>query len=697
MSGILTSFIGRVAGVVTDAYYNLVTLLLPGNGTNGAQNNTFLDSSSNNFTITRNGNTTQGTFSPFSQTGWGNFFVASASSVISTPNNSAFNFGAPSGNTNDFCVEFFVYPTGTAVYAPVATGYSASNYWMFNLNRTSGGTNTAGYVSFYMTDSFFVEATSGLVVNTWNHIAAVRTGTTVSLFVNGTRGATATSSTNPNPTNPLWIGGEGTALGRYLDGYVSNVRIIKGSTLPYSASSSSITVPTATLTAITGTTVLTCQSNRFLDNSSNALVFTPSGTPSVQAFSPFAPTAAYSAATVGGSGYFDGTGDYLSVAHNSALSITGNVDASIEFWVYPISGSGVVVNKSGVSGSVFPNYSVGVNSNGSISFFLGNSGSPGSSVTTITTSAGTVPFNAWSHVVCTKTYVGGGSVNNYRVMINGILSNNGTQNNASDGNPGALTIGFEPSSTDDINAYISQLRIFNTSIPTAYQTSSTTNGTSIYTVPTTPITAGTSSICTLFTNAGITDATAKNVLETVGNAQISTTQSKFGGSSMYFDGTGDWLTLPSSQNLIFGLGDLTIEGFFYCTANNTYQRLVASSGLVIQIWNQNCLSLIINSTNYFAGTNNTNTGSVDSGNLPINQWNHIAVVRSGGNFYAYINGTLKITVTAQSTYSLTSAIQYIGAGTSEPFFGYIDDLRITKYARYSGSTLTVPTAALPLQ
>ena len=69
---IAAAFSGSAAPPVTsDPYFEYTTLLLPGNGTNGAQNNTFLDSSANNFTITRNGNTTQGTFSPFSQTGWG--------------------------------------------------------------------------------------------------------------------------------------------------------------------------------------------------------------------------------------------------------------------------------------------------------------------------------------------------------------------------------------------------------------------------------------------------------------------------------------------------------------------------------------------------------------------------------------------------------------------------------------------------
>ena len=96
--------IQAVSAVVTDAYFNLVTLLLPGNGTNGAQNNTFLDSSSNNFSITRNGNTTQGTFSPFSQTGWGNYF--DTSSWLTIASNAAFNVF-----NGDMTIECWFYAT----------------------------------------------------------------------------------------------------------------------------------------------------------------------------------------------------------------------------------------------------------------------------------------------------------------------------------------------------------------------------------------------------------------------------------------------------------------------------------------------------------------------------------------------------------------------------------------------------------
>jgi hypothetical protein len=92
---------------VSDEYFQYVSLLLHGDGTNGAQNNTFLDSSTNNFTITRNGNTTQGPFSPFSKPDgrWGNYFDGSGDRLTSSGGaNSAVGSG-------DFCVEFFVYYT----------------------------------------------------------------------------------------------------------------------------------------------------------------------------------------------------------------------------------------------------------------------------------------------------------------------------------------------------------------------------------------------------------------------------------------------------------------------------------------------------------------------------------------------------------------------------------------------------------
>jgi len=66
-----------ITGGGADPQFNYVTMLLHGDGTNGGQNNTFVDSSTNNFSITRNGNTTQGSFSPYG-TLWSNYFDGSS-------------------------------------------------------------------------------------------------------------------------------------------------------------------------------------------------------------------------------------------------------------------------------------------------------------------------------------------------------------------------------------------------------------------------------------------------------------------------------------------------------------------------------------------------------------------------------------------------------------------------------------------
>ena len=99
---LLQSLISLGAAVVKDFYYNYVTLLLHGDGTNGGQNNTFLDGSTNAFSITRNGNVSQGSFSPFSKPDgyWSNYFGGSSSYL---------NSSITAIGTGDFTVEYWSY------------------------------------------------------------------------------------------------------------------------------------------------------------------------------------------------------------------------------------------------------------------------------------------------------------------------------------------------------------------------------------------------------------------------------------------------------------------------------------------------------------------------------------------------------------------------------------------------------------
>ena len=672
MSGIMSMVLGAKTAIAqaVDAYFNLVSLLLPGNGTNGAQNNTFLDSSTNNFTITRNGNTTQGTFSPFSQTGWSNYFNGSTD-YLTIANNAALNVG--SGN---FCIEVWFYASTLSGQQIIVSnsGVSGSDNTQIDVNN--------GNVRFASSATVWLTASGTVTTNSWNHVAVSRSGTTLSLFVNGSRQATATNSTNfANANNYAFTVAAAPGYSAQFTGYVSNFRIVKGSAV-YDPTQTSITVPTAPLTAITNTSLLTCQSNRFIDNSTNAFAITPSGTPSVQAFSPFAPTAAYSAATNGGSGYFDGTGDYLTIADNAAFAFGAN-PFTVEFWFYPTLGS--------TAQYIFDqNPNTANNASFAFLFTTGNAiqAAVFSSTTEYTITSSALPLNQWYHVAMSRSGA------NYSLFINGSRSGTlGTlSTNSINDSTATVRVGVlgDASNSFPFKGYVSDARIVKGTA--VYDPTATT-----YTIPTAPLTAITNTSLLLnFTNAGITDATAKNDLETVGNAQISTTQSKFGGSSMYFDGTGDWLVYPRNWS-INANENFTMEAWIYLTVLPTTLRMILSDSNAgaSKYWN-------ISSTGMSAQFGGTSATSADGAfTFAINTWYHVAVVRNGTTVSMYVDGS-SITVTnpTQSAAFLeTGTVLYVGrfgGTTTYEFNGYIDDLRITKgIARYT-QNFTPPTAAFPL-
>ena len=660
------------SGSVSDPQFYLTTLLLNTSSTNGAQNNTFLDSSTNNFTITRNGNTTQGTFTPFSQTGWSNFFNGSGDYLTLAPG-SAFAFG-----TGDFTIEQWFYaPSTLPTYAYLLdarnSGQTSSWATGFNLNNTGSGQFT------------FFDGVAGAAYNessvsykpaAWNHCVVVRSGTTFSMFMNGVRVYTTTNSTNFSTSPTLSYIGRGQATGSefYFPGYMSGIRVVKG-TAVYSPSSTTLTVPTAPLTAITNTAVLTCQSNRFIDNSSNAFAITANGTPSVQAFSPFAPTAAYDTAVVGGSGYFDGSGDYLQAPNNAAFQFSGAF--TIEMWVYPTQ---VTSRADLVTTPTSPASASG------IYFFINSSAAPffGSGAASFITSSKTVSPNTWTHLALTRD----GS-NVATIWVNGVSGGTATvTQNFSDGN---LYVGTENALANYFQGYMSSIRVVK----------GTAIYTSTFTPPTAPLTAITNtSLLLSCTNAGIYDSASKNVLETVGNAQVSTTQSKWGTTSMAFDGTGDYLTIPNGPIVAIGSGDFTIECWWYPTdlsaSSNVWclgDSRSANNGLLLY-WSSGSGKLILYSNGAALITSSINTTT--------NAWYYINVVRSGSgsnNLTLYINGSSAGTATNTTSFTGVAANGFAVCAEYAGSFGagkasYFDDVRITKgYARSS----TTPTAAFGTQ
>lgn len=176
----------------------------------------------------------------------------------------------------------------------------------------------------------------------------------------------------------------------------------------------------------------------------------------------------------------------------------------------------------------------------------------------------------------------------------------------------------------------------------------------------------------------------------VGNARIRTAQSKFGGSSLYCDGSGDYFSLTGVS---FGTGVLTVEGWLYVvetgktnTLIDTRNADITTSGFLLYV-RSTTNKLTVGTGSPFVATEGSTT--VTTG------WHHIALVRTGGNFYTYLDGVLEATVANSATLSNTS--WRIGNTWDASANGevYIDDLRVTSgVARYT-SNFTPPARAFP--
>jgi len=648
----------------TDPQFPYVTALLTGDGTNGAQNNTFIDSSPNNFTITRAGNTTQGSVSPYGGN-WSNYFDGSGD-YLSLPSNSAFAAG-----TGDFTFECWIYTSSvndTPIYESRSTSSNTDGFTITALSST---------VIRVYTSSVLVSATVSNYLNTWTHIAFTRQGNTNRLFVNGALGATSTASDNFSNPQAFIAGGRylNNSISAYFTGHISNLRLVKGTALY----TSSFTPPTSPLTAITNTQLLTCQSNRFIDNSTNNFAITVNGNTSIQVFSPFEPVAPYSTSTNGGSIYLDGSGDYLLTPANSAITAFGTGDFTIETWVYTTAfphAVGMYLFDTRTSGN--PNNWALYLASGDSLVFLYNGAY-------VTSYAGTFYQNRWYHIVYSRSGTSG------KLFVNGVVVASPTDTN-NYYQTTVCTVGARYTQDYVLQGYMSNARIVK--------------GTAVYTSafvpPSAPVTAITNTSLLLNgTNGGIFDNAIKNNLETVGNAQISTTQSKFGGSSMYFDGTGDYLYIPSTQfqNFAFGTGDFTIECWLYQVSFSGDTVWMASYFTWSSSVNFYCATragtpniLLFRAGDSLPIVINGNTG------ITANTWTHVAITRASGVTRMFVGGVLQ-TNTHTGSVNISATVQPVGIGAAnngtEPINGYIDDLRITKgYARYVAN-FTPPTQAFP--
>ena len=645
-------------------------------------NHTFLDSSSNQFLVTRSGNASQGTFSPFSPVGWSAYFPGSSKLVFGS--SSAWTFG-----TGDWTVEHWMMlptlPAGTISYIDMRQGGALTNHVVFQTYSTGG----AGvYVD--SSPTAFVAVQNLFTPGQWGHVAYVRESGVIKIYFNGTLVASVASSVNMPAATPS-IGGEYQGT-NYLTGYISNLRVSK------SARYTANFTPSTNSLSSSGASVLTLNSNRFVDVTGNTTISVNTGSPSVQAFSPFAPTAVYNPVTHGGSGYVDGSGDYFILTNESAYDF-GDGNFSIDFWYYPLSAQGY----GGIYMRDGQDYPLGIYSGTSITpAWPECSMSVGTTTTWFATGINTsgVQKYAWNHIAFTR--VG----NTFRAFTNGVLSSVVTASGTM-GSGGTPWIGKNGTAAglSELSMYLSGFRMTKGGIPTLFSTSSTTTGTTIFAVPTQPFTAndsltgGSLSILANFADAAIIDSTGRNVLETVADAKTSSVVTKFTGGSMYFDGTGDYVKITPNYLTGIGTADFTIEGWWYFldfTTRTVYFQRFWSFGTGLS----NDVTLNIDNSGYPVYRNNDSVLITASAALSLSTWTHVALVRYNGTTRIYINGTDRgNTTTNNDLSSRATNIFYIGSesdGAGGYFYGYVSDFRITRYARYTAN-FTAPTAPARLK
>jgi hypothetical protein len=302
----------------------------------------------------------------------------------------------------------------------------------------------------------------------------------------------------------------------------------------------------------------------------------------------------------------------------------------------------------------------------------------------ITSGAAAVKTRSWQHLAVSR------SSGVTKMFIDGLqVGSNYTDTNNYPA--GSLTIGRanDGVNTRNFTGYLSGLRVIK--------------GQALYTAntspPTLPPTSTPNTVLLLTgTNGGINDASGRNNIETLNETEIYTGVKRYGNASMYFDGTGDRLTVNGITNSgIFN--QLTSSGRTNTIEMWIYPLALTSGGarsFIVGSWagSAGWTYDLTSGGDIFITTNGAGSSISLSSKITINTWQHLAFVNDNTNLKVYRNG---VNVGSLAYQAPTSYIGPLSIGERSdgtlPFIGYIDDLRITTgSARYTAN-FTAPTAA----
>ena len=174
--------------------------------------------------------------------------------------------------------------------------------------------------------------------------------------------------------------------------------------------------------------------------------------------------------------------------------------------------------------------------------------------------------------------------------------------------------------------------------------------------------------------------------------------------SVQFDGSGDFLTISDSSDFNFGTGDFTIEAWIYQSEQNSSeskniysQRSASENGISFRVrrdtvFNPQCLDFF-----YDTSGNGQTTGTTQ---VPLKQWNHVALTRSNGTVRIFLNGRLDAIndLSGVNFGSASNGGPLIGVrkdtGNTEQWNGHISNLRVLKGTALYTKNFTPPTREL---
>lgn len=601
--------------------------------------------------------------------------------------------------TGDFTIEFWYRPNAKSQSYPIVltnkNGFSAGNI-VFHDRHDSYNTKLTVWIYNLSNSVPQFTATTSTVNGTWYHIALSRSGTSLKFFVNGTQeGSTVTTSANLDTgatTEPYYISYPGSSS--EFNGWVDEVRV--SNTARYTGNFTVATTP-------------------FVNDNSTLLLLHMNGTDASTYFEDdngvrrsigiFANNQAQISTAQskfnGSSIVYDGTDDYVSL---SGLPSTASSDFTFEMWarfdILPwnqtIGGGGFMIAYLNGSSDYFSIYREGTGSQPK--FQIATAGKYGS----FTKSGLTLAIDTWYHLAWVR------SSGVWKVFFNGtdlttFTNDSGFTNSGRTEDMSWVALGKFTDSRGSWDGYMDEIRISNSARYTGDFTPSTTPFTNDANTLMLIHCDGTNA-STVFRDDNGTGRSAKGI-STNGNAQIDTAQSKFGGSSALFDGTGDYLTVGNTVD-----NDLALTGNYWTV--EYWARINAHAGAyqaTVCIWNDSSPtgSVYYFSTNMYNGTNKmgfeynygttSGSGAITFGSvLSTGVWKHHAFVRDGNTLTAYLDGVSQgthdmtgrtIDITGYNSSTNTSLKMTIGAmsGGGGAYNGWLDEIRISNTARYTAN------------